>query len=284
MRTREQMANTSGEVEKPGETYKVQVLDRAIALFETLSSESSGLTLLELSEKMELHRSTIYRLLMVLERNRYVTKHARTGKYFLGFRFFELASRVLRNSNPAEQARPFLQKLVSEIGETAHLCVLDDGEVLYLEKVEGARVVRAPSIVGRRYPVHCGGAGKALLAHVAPEVLEDILNRRSLRAYTRYTLTTPAQLKADLERIRERGYSIDDEEYEEGLRCVGAPVRDYTGNVVAAISVAAPAFRLTKEGVPLVAQAVMAAAAHLSAELGYQESSREPRLAESAAR
>ncbi len=268
---------------KAGETYKVQVLDRAIALFEALSSESSGLTLLELSEKMDLHRSTIYRLLMVLERKRYIRVEVRTGKYFLGFRFFELASQILRNTIPAVQARPVLQRLVAEIGETAHLCVLDDGEVLYLEKVEGARAVRAPSIVGRRYPVHCGGAGKALLAYVAPEVLEDILNRRSLPAYTRSTITTPAQLKAELERIRERGYSIDDEEYEEGLRCVGAPVRDYTGNVVAAISVAAPAFRLTMEDVPLVSQTVMEAAARLSAELGYQESSRERRLAESAA-
>lgn len=256
---------------KSNETYKVQVLDRAIAVFETLAGESSGLTLLELSDRIGLHRSTTYRLLMVLDRNRYVKVDSSTGKYSLGFRFFELASSVIRNSNPAAQARPVLEKLVSEIGETAHLCILDDGEVLYLEKVEGARSVRAPSIVGRRYPVHCGGAGKALLAYVAPEMLEEILKRRGLPAFTRSTITTPAQLKAELERIRERGYSIDDEEYEEGLRCVGAPVRDYTGGVVAAISVAAPAFRLTKQSISMVGKAVVEAAARLSAELGYNE-------------
>ncbi len=257
--------------------YKVQVLDRAIALFEALSNESGGLTLIELSEKMGLHRSTIYRLLMVLERNRYVTKNASTGKFFLGFRFFELASKVIRNSDPAREARPHLEKLVAEVGETAHLCVLDEGEVLYLAKVEGARAVRAPSIIGRRYPVHCGGAGKALLAHVPPEVLDDILKRKGLPQFTRSTIATPAQMKIELQRIRERGYSVDDEEYEEGLRCVGAPVRDYTGNVIAAISVAAPAFRLTPNDVPVVAKAVMEAASQLSAELGFRLPVREAR-------
>jgi DNA-binding IclR family transcriptional regulator len=264
---------------KTEEIYKVQVLDRAIALLEALSNESGGLTLIELSEEMGLHRSTMYRLLMVLERNRYVTKNASTGKFFLGYRFFELASKVIRNSDPAREARPHLEKLVAEVGETAHLCVLDEGEVLYLAKVEGARAVRVPSIVGRRYPAHCGGAGKALLAHVPPEALEDILKRRGLPAFTASTIVTPAQLKAELQRIKECGYSVDDEEYEEGLRCVGAPVRDYTENVIAAISVAAPAFRLTHDDVPLVAKAVMEAAAQLSGELGYRQQPPETRVA-----
>jgi len=246
------------------------VLDRALALLEALSSEKSGLTLIELSDRMQLHRSTVYRLLMVLERHRYVSKNAVSGKYFLGYRFFELASRVIRASDPARQARPFLEKLVAETGETAHLCIFDQGEVLYLEKVEGDRAVRAPSIIGRRYPAHCGASGKALLAHLEPETLDAFFRRTTLPAFTRNTITTPAQLRAELQLIRERGYSVDNEEYEEGLRCVGAPVRDYTGNVVAAISVAGPAFRVTMEAVPLMAQVVLEAAHQLSMELGFE--------------
>ena len=98
--------------------------------------------------------------------------------------------------------------------------------------------MRAPSIVGRRYPAHCGAAGKALLAFLPPRELEELIRRRGLKAYTSNTITTPAQLKAELQRVRERGYSIDNEEYEEGLKCIGAPVRDFSGNVVASISMA----------------------------------------------
>ena len=251
--------------------YKVQVLDRALAVFEALSKDSAGLTLPELSEKIELHRSTVYRLLMVLERHRYVTRQPASGKYFLGFRFFELASSVIRTSDPARHARPCLEKLVAETGETAHLCIFDQDEVLYLEKVEGARAVRAPSIIGRRYPAHCGGAGKVLLAYLESSALDDFMKRQGLPRYTANTITTPAQLRAELQRVRERGYSIDNEEYEQGLRCVGAPVRDYTGQVVAAISIAGPAFRVTTDSVPIIARAVVDAASQLSELLGHQQ-------------
>lgn len=258
---------------KAASPYKVQVLDRAIAILQALSGEHAGLALPELSRRMRLHRSTAYRLLAVLEQNRLVSRIPATGKYCLGFRFFEMANRAVSQMDLPRRARVSLEKLVAETGETGHLCILDQGEALYLEKVEGSHALRVPSTVGQRYPLHCGASGKALIAFLPEDELAELLKRRPLQAFTRSTITTVAQLKAELQAIRSRGYSIDDEEFEEGLKCLGAPVRDYSGRVVAAISIAGPAFRLTEKTIPVLARSVMQVAEQLSRELGYQRES-----------
>lgn len=258
---------------KTASPYKVQVLDRAIAILQALAGEHAGLALPELSRRMRLHRSTAYRLLAVLEQNRLVSRIPATGKYCLGFRFFEMANRAVSQMDLPRRARVSLEKLVAETGETGHLCILDQGEALYLEKVEGSHALRVPSTVGQRYPLHCGASGKALIAFLPEDELAELLKRRPLQAFTRSTITTVAQLKAELQAIRSRGYSIDDEEFEEGLKCLGAPVRDYSGRVVAAISIAGPAFRLTEKTIPVLARSVMQVAEQLSRELGYQRES-----------
>jgi IclR family KDG regulon transcriptional repressor len=261
-----------GKTSKKVSLYRVQVLDRALSILEVLGQEEPELTLAELSERLRLPKSTVHRLLGVLEQHRFVEKAARGGKYRLGLRLFELGSKVIANLDLRERARPYLERLVLETGETTHLCVLDDGEVLYLEKVEASRTVRVPSIVGQRYPVHCGAAGKSLLAFLPDDELDKLIRARGLKAYTSNTITTLAQLRSELQLIRDRGYAIDNEEFEQGLRCIGAPVRDYSNKVIAAISIAGPTFRITEEKIPALARSVVAVAKELSAELGYQES------------
>jgi IclR family acetate operon transcriptional repressor len=130
--------------------------------------------------------------------------------------------------------------------------------------------VRTPSTVGRRTPAHSSSLGKALLAFVPPAALDELLIRRPLHAYTKKTLVTRSALIAHLHKVRLRGYAVDDQEIEQGLRCVGAPVRDYTGRVVAALSIAGPAFRITKSRLPVLIRSVVAVARDLSAELGYR--------------
>jgi DNA-binding IclR family transcriptional regulator len=250
--------------------YRVQVIDRALGIVELLRSNGPELTLIELSKQLRLHKSTVHRLLGVLEQHRFVEKSDSNGKYRLGLKLFELGSKAIAHLDVREPARRYLQRLAFDTGETAHLCILDDGEVLYLEKVEGLSTVRVPSIVGRRYPAHCGAAGKSLLAFMADDELEDLIKRRGLKAYTSNTMTTPAQLSDGLRLVRDRGYAIDNEEFEEGLECIGAPVRDYSGKVVAAISIAGPTFRVSEDKVPVLARSVINAAQELSAELGYQ--------------
>jgi IclR family transcriptional regulator, KDG regulon repressor len=254
--------------------YRVQVLERSLGILELLCSEGPELSLIELSERLRLHKSTTHRLIGVLEQYRFVEKSSSTGRYRLGLKLFELGSKAVAHIDWKERARRYLERLAFETGETAHLCILDDGEVLYLEKVEAPRTVRVPSIVGRRYPAHCGGAGKTLLAFQPEEEIEELIKRRGLKEYTRNTLTTPAQLRDGLRLVRQKGYAIDNEEFEEGLECIGAPIRDYSGRVIAAISIAGPTFRITEEKIPVLAKSVVEVARELSADLGYHETIR----------
>ena len=249
--------------------YQVQVLDRAVSILDTLAAEDEDLSLFEIAERLNLHKSTIHRLLMVLERHRLVERRAPSAKYGLGLKLFEFGIRAFARLGLGERARPHLERLAAEAQETAHLCILDDGEVLYLAKVEPSRTVRVPSSVGQRNPAHCTAVGKALLAHLADADLDALIQSRGLKAHTPNTITTPALLKRELRAIRNRGYSVDDEEIEEGLRCIGAPVRDHGGRVVASMSIAGPAFRLTLGKTPALARLVTKAADALSAELGY---------------
>jgi DNA-binding IclR family transcriptional regulator len=256
---------------KKDSPYRVQVLDRVLGILETLSSEDSELTLVELCDHLGLHKSTVHRLLMVLEQYRFIEKTPQNGKYRLGLKLFELGSKAVAHLDIRERARPFLERLVFETGETAHMCILDHGEALCVEKVEASRTVRVPTTVGQRHPVHCTAVGKALIAFLTDEDIEYHIKGHGLRAYTRNTITTPAQLRNELRLVRERGYATDRGEVEDGLNCLGAPVRDYSGKVVAAISIAGPAFRLTDKIISVSAQLVVEAADQLSMELGYQD-------------
>jgi DNA-binding IclR family transcriptional regulator len=238
-------------------------------VLECVAAERNGTSLAELAVKLKLHKSTVHRLLMVLERHGLLEKLPDTGRYRLGLKLFELGSRAIAATGLREHARPFLQRVQYETEETVHFCVLEGTEVLYVEKVEPQRSVRMASAVGRRAPAYCTAVGKAMLAELSHAEAEDVIRRSGLRPLTRHTLTTPAEIHAELRVTRTRGYALDDEENEEGVRCVAAAVHDAAGHPIAALSVSGPSFRITKEKVPIVARSVMAAAADMSAQLGY---------------
>jgi DNA-binding IclR family transcriptional regulator len=263
-----------------GSPYQVQVLDRALSILEILSSDGAEFAPAEVSEQLGLHKSTTHRLLAVLERHRLVWRNPQTGKYRLGLKLFELGSKAVAQLDLRERVRPYLERLVLKTGETAHLCILNDGEMLSLANVESPRTLRTPSTVGRRTPLHCTSVGKALLAFLPEGEAESLIKERELRAYTGKTITKLARLKSEWRLVRERGYAVDDEEIEDGMRCIGAPVRDYSGRVIAAISIAGAAFRLTDERIALVAREVVEAATQFSAELGYQETQQENEVEE----
>lgn len=249
--------------------YQIQVLDRALALLDTLSHRGPDLALGEISQSLKLHKSTAHRLIMVLERHRLLERNSRTGRYRLGLKLFELGTKAASQLDLREQARPFLERVVLETGETVHLCIYDDGEVVYVDKVEPARSVRLASSVGRRNPAFCTAVGKAIMAFLPEAQVEDAVQKHGLQPLTSKTVSTLTELKTELERIRERGYALDDEENEEGVSCVGAVVRGFDGEAVAAISVSGPSFRLGKEKVAMIARSVIAAAKGLSKELGF---------------
>jgi len=250
--------------------YRVQVIDRALSILGVLSDRQGESSLAELCKDLRLHKSTVHRLLMVMEHHRLVEKNRKTGRYRLGLKLFELGSRASAALDLREHSRPHLSRVLSETQETVHLCILDQGEVLYIEKMEPQRSVRMASRVGRRAPVHCTAVGKALLAELPEAEVDLIIRRQGLEPLTRHTLTAPADFKNELKLIRARGYAIDDEENEEGVRCVGAAVRDCLARPVAAISVSGPSFRVSKSNVPAIARSVVGAARALSVQLGYK--------------
>lgn len=205
---------------------------------------------------------------MNLEAGGLVERNPRTGRYRLGIRVFELGGLVAQRMSLWEEALPFLEELVADTGETGHLAVLDNGEAIYIERVEARRALRIPAAVGKGYPAHATNLGKVLLADLPFSEVERIAVERGLPAFTPRTITSLEGLAAELARIRERGYGVDDEEYDEGLRCIGAPVFDHTGQAVAAIGIGGPATRITPERVDDLAERVMRASAGLSRRLG----------------
>jgi IclR family KDG regulon transcriptional repressor len=252
--------------------YRIQAIERAVAILNAFDAETPELGVTEMSERLGLHKSTVHRFLVNLEAAGLVERNLRSGRYRLGLRVFELGGLVLQQMNLWDEALPFLEGLVRNSGETGHLAVLDGGEAVYIERVEARRALRIPSAVGRGYPAHATNLGKVLLAYLPPDELRAVVEERGLAAHTPHTITDPDRLEAELARVRASGYAVDNEEYEEGLRCIGAPIRDHTGNVVAALGIGGPVTRVTPARVGELAQLVMAAAEGLSRRLGAHQS------------
>lgn len=260
----EQVAGPAGR-----SPYRIQVLDRTLNILNVLAEVSESLGPAELARRLSLHKTTTHRLLMALEGLGFVRRDPTEGKYSLGVKLFELGSRAVARFKLRERAEPFLRRLVDETRETAHVCILDGSEMVSIVNLEGPWTMRSPSTVGRRTPVYCTSVGKAVIAFLPEDVLDKLIDGLTLKPFTPRTLVRRAALKANLMQVRDCGFAVDDEEIEQGLRCVGAPIRNYTGLVVAAISVAGPAFRLTDQRLPATARAVTTAARDLSREMGY---------------
>lgn len=250
--------------------YRVQVLDRALSILDALAHLREDASLAELAVLVKLHKSSAHRLLMSLERHRMVDRDPQTGRYRLGLRLFDLGTLAIARFNIRDRSRPYLEKLMYNSHETVHLCVLDHGEVLYVDKIEPDRTVRLSSTIGHRNAAHCTAVGKAMMAWLSEAEVDAILHQHGMRRHTAKTLSTPAELKAELRTIRERGYAIDDEEHEEGVRCVASAVKDYSDRPIAAMSVSSPSFRLPMEKLPMIAALVCETVQALSQECGHR--------------
>jgi len=255
----------------PSDRYRIHVIDRAAEILDCFGFDHQELSVSEIGAKTGLHRSTAHRILMALEYNDLIKQNPSTGKYHLGIKLFKLGHQAVSQLNLREICRPFLSRLMNDTKETIHLAVLDDDQVLYLDKVEGPHALRMPSRVGRYIPTYCTSLGKAMLSCLDDQEVKSILRRQTLKPHTENTVKNINQLLADLRSVRKRGYAVDNEEIEIGLRCVGAPLRDYTGGMVGAISVAAPSARLSEKNTPVIGRMVIAIAAEISEQLGFEK-------------
>lgn len=250
--------------------YSVRALQRAVQILRSFTPEAPERTLTEISRDVGLHKATVFRLLAALMEGRLVEQDPRTGRYRLGIGVFELGSIWLGQVDIVRIARPLLEELATAAGMSAHLGVLDEGEVVYLAKVEPPNAfILQPSQVGKRIPAHCTALGKCMLSDLPPEGLHQVLEKKGLPAMTPHTITSLPAMEAELARVREQGYALDQEEIQEGLMCVAAPILDHTGRVVAAISLSGfvPIFVPRQEW---LREQVMATARRVSEQLGYQ--------------
>ncbi len=252
----------------PRRRYLVNAVERALGILENVDGSARGTGITELSQRLGMKKSTVHRLCATLEHRGYLLRDPDTGRYRLSLRLFQIGSTALSHLNLPARAMPALEALGAAVQETAHLAVLDGDDVVFIGKVESPRPLRLHSQVGRRAPAHCTALGKVLLAYTTANRRARIL-RGPIARYTPQTITAPETLARALEEVRRRGYALDDQEFEEGIRCVAAPVRDYTGSVVAALSVSAPAVQLPRSRVAAMAEAVIAAAQRVSSTLGY---------------
>jgi len=247
---------------------RVQSLERALDLLEALA-DAGELGVSDLATRTGLVPSTAHRLLGTLVARGYAVQSSSSGRYLLGFKLLELTSGLQdRLQRLRTAARPHLEAIQAQTGETTNLVVLEGREVVYVDSVSGTRSVRLFTEIGHAIPAHTSGAGKALLAWRDPGDVEALLGGAPLPASTPRTLTTLDALREDLARIRRRGYSTDNEEHELGVGCVATPILDPAGHALAAISISGPTARILHADTADVAGVLREHAEAVSAALG----------------
>lgn len=247
---------------------KNQSLMRALTLLERLAETPAGMNQTDLSYQLGMPAATVHRLLNTFEELNFVEQDSDSGLWYVGMKAFNVGNAFLRRRDYVSIARPHMEALVDQCGETVNLGVIDDGEVVFISQVESQEVMRMIARLGSRSPIHASGVGKALLAYQSERRLARILERRGLARYTEQTIDNPAALREELELTRRRGYALDDEEHAVGLRCVAAAIFDENGRPLAAISLSGPKARVVDDRLSEFGSAVMQTADEITQALG----------------
>src|SRR4051794_4623038 len=241
----------------------------SIRLLKAFSEEQVEIGISDLAKRLGVAKSTVHRLAVTLVADGMLEQNPDTGKYRLGLSLFRLGSLVRQRMNISNEGRSLLRELREKVDETVHCAVLDGAEIMYVFNLEGTQAIRMRADIGVRKPAYCTAEGQVLLAYQSPEFVERVI-ARGMPARTPQTITDPEALKKVLEGIRARGYAIEDEESEIGMRCIAAPLLNDAGEVVAAVGVAGPVTRLSKKALSGYLPHVMETAAAISARLGHR--------------
>jgi len=245
----------------------VQALDRGLAVLKDLSKTGSA-TLSDLALRNAMPASSAHRILATLQKHRLVEFNDTSQEWSVGLEAFRIGSSYLERTNIIEAALPVMRRLMEETGETANLAIADKGDVVFLSQVETHNPIRAFFRPGTRGHMHSSGIGKALLASYSQAEVSNILKQKGLPEFTDKTLTQSEKLFRDLEITRERGYSFDDDERYEGMRCVASVIYDSFGEPVAGVSVSGPSTRFPDRTVPELGLKVCQAASEITTKIG----------------
>lgn len=253
------------------ENYLIQSVSHALDILESFTKTDDELGVTELSKRLGLHKNNVFRLLATLEHRGYIEQNRETENYRLGPKTLQLGAIFIEQLECRRLARPILEELMANTGETAVVAVLRASKVIYMDSVETDRTVRAVSRVGAMLPAHCTAVGKANLSFISPAEIEHLYPGNELPAVTPRTLRTRDALLSELKKVKERGYAVENEECDLDVKSVAAPVRDFSGGVIAALGIVAPANRLGDDLLDKggVAAKVQEAATALSLRLGY---------------
>lgn len=243
-------------------SLEVPAVGKAIALLETIAHER-GLRFTDIHERLGMPKSSTHRLISTMCKLALIRERS-SGGYDLGHKLLELASIANENSDLQRDAMPLLREFAKRVQLSCHLGVLEQGEAVYIARVEGARNIIVRSHVGQRFPVNCSALGKSLVAWLAPERCDNVIASLAFKSYTPKTISNVVEFRRDLVETRRRGWAIDDEEQMLNCRCIAAPIRDGNGVVVAALSVNGTLAQVNDDRVEVLAEQVIAAARSIS--------------------
>lgn len=247
----------------------IQSVERALKILDLFDERDRELTITEISKRMNLHKSTVHSLLKTLQLQRYIAQNEDTGKYSLGFKLFERGSLVIGQLDLRDIARKHLEELSARTNLTVHLVVLDGQEGVYIDKVEGSGVTVVYSKVGRRVPLHTSAVGKSLVVTKSDQELNKLLEGYEYTTPTEKSIRSKEEFLSAIEQARMAGYSVDNEENEPGIICMAVPIKDYSGKVIAAISMSMPASKMNAELLEKYVAMLKECTAHISQELGF---------------
>jgi IclR family KDG regulon transcriptional repressor len=250
------------------ETGNSSSVSKAFSIIDFLSPKGeTGASLQEVARQLHMSKSTAYRYLITLEKLGTVERDEK-DRFRLGIKLVELAGSMLSNNDLRNQSDAILGELAAQTQETTHLGVPSEVDVVYIAKINSVHSIQMHSSIGTRVPMYSTSLGKAILAHSSADLFNEVV-RHGLKVRTPNTLVSVEALREDLERVRSRGYSIDAEENEIGLSCVGAPIFNFDGKVVGALSVSGPVERITKEKITELGDLVRDISLRISKRMGY---------------
>jgi DNA-binding IclR family transcriptional regulator len=249
---------------------RVQSIDRAVAIIECFNEVKRELKLSEISEKLGLNKSTVHGIITTLKYHGFISQNEETQKYKLGIRFIEVGELVINSLNIRKAVLSVIGEICDKVEETIHVGMLDGLDIVWIEKKECTKSIKTSTKIGERLPAYATADGKIILSFIDKEKIKNYLPKK-IPKYTENTITNKAELIKRLEEAKQNGYTIDNEEFVEGIKCVAAPIFDHEGNVKFSLSTTGPAFRMTDERIKELVIIIKEAANEISRRIGYKE-------------
>jgi IclR family KDG regulon transcriptional repressor len=235
----------------------IKSLDHALQVLELFSAENQEWGVTEISAALNLYKSTVFDILKTFENRGFMKKEEKTQKYQLEIKFMQIIGAILNKMSLKEVALPFMDRLSQKYDETVHLSVTVDDKTLPILMIESTKILRSFISLGESIPLYCTSSGKMTLAYWPADRLEEYLQRQELHRFTENTITDSDKLREELRNAAARGYAVDNAEKDEGIKCVASAIKDFSGKVIATISVSGPAARMDKWGLENIAKNIV---------------------------